>query len=112
MGLDSSIRRAPSGDSLGVQLAGLDTLDLPIERRRPALRRIAAGVWPKAMAILIGLAIWQLVVMSGWKPPWLLPSPITVLDELRKEILSGDLLSAVAITMRRAGSGYAVAVLV
>jgi NitT/TauT family transport system permease protein len=112
MGLDSSIQRAPSADSLGVQLAGLDSLDLPIERRRPALRRITAGVWPKAMAILIGLAIWQLVVLSGWKPPWLLPSPITVLDELWKEIVSGDLLSAVAITLRRAGFGYAVAIVV
>jgi NitT/TauT family transport system permease protein len=99
-------------DRLGTQLAGLDTLDVPSLRRPPRLRRIVNGAWPKLAALAIALGAWQLVVWSGWKPVWLLPAPLTVFGELWKEFLAGDLVAAVAVTLRRAAVGYALAVLV
>jgi NitT/TauT family transport system permease protein len=100
------------GDRLGTDLAGLDWLELPTVRRPPRLRRAFASAWPKVVALAIALGIWQLVVLSGWKPPWLLPAPITVFGELWNRLLAGDLLAAVVVTLRRAALGYGVAIVV
>lgn len=99
-------------DRLRADLAGLDTLELPTVRRPPRLRRVFYNVGPKLLALAIALAIWQLVVVSGWKPPWLLPAPMTVLSELWNELMAGDLIAAVGVTLRRAVLGYTVAILV
>ena len=99
-------------DRLRADLAGLDTLELATVRRPPRLRRIFDNVGPKILALVIALGIWQLVVLSGWKPPWLLPAPATVLGELWIELSTGDLMAAVGVTLRRAVLGYTVAVLV
>ena len=99
-------------DPLGTRLAGLDTLEIPSLRRRPRLRRIVDAAWPKVVALAIALGAWETLVLIGWKPPWLLPSPATVFGELWKEFAAGDLVPAVAVTLRRAAIGYALAVLV
>ena len=121
MRLDSALRRpgaaaaaatSPTGDALGAQIAGLDTLDVPTERRRPRLRGIVDAAWPKLAAVAIGLGIWELLVLSGWKPPWLLPPPATVFGELGKQLTNGELVPAIAVTLRRAAVGYALAVVV
>ena len=73
--------RRPTGS--GRELAGLDTLEVP-SLRRPAApaadrrRRRGRRSWRSRSR----LGIWQLVVLSGWKPPWLLPAPVTVFGEL------------------------------
>jgi NitT/TauT family transport system permease protein len=99
-------------DRLSTDLAGLDRLELPIAHRSPRLRQAFNSVAPKLVALAIALGIWQLVVISGWKPPWLLPAPMTVLTELWNQLWAGDLTEAVAVTIRRAGLGYIVAILV
>ena len=99
-------------DPLGTRLAGLDTLDVPSLRRRPRLRRIVDAAWPKVVALAIALGAWEALVLIGWKPTWLLPSPATVFGELWKEFAAGDLVPAIAVTLRRAAIGYALAVLV
>jgi NitT/TauT family transport system permease protein len=101
-----------NGDSLGTQLDGLDALEVQSLRRPPRLRRFVDAAWPKLVALAIALGIWQLVVLSGWKPPWLLPSPVTVFGELWQQLIGGDLVAAVAVTLRRAIVGYGLAVLV
>ncbi|MBA2700934.1 MAG: ABC transporter permease [Chloroflexi bacterium] len=107
----SSSASAPA-DRLGTQLAGLDTLEFSEVRRRPRLRRILDGAWPKVVALAIALGIWQLVVLSGWKPPWLLPPPLTVFAELWQQTVDGDLLPAIGVTLRRAALGYGLALAV
>ena len=99
-------------DRLGTQLAGLDTLDVPSLRRSPRARRIATALWPKLVALAIALGVWELVVLSGWKPVWLLPSPATVFGELWEQLLAGDLVAAVAVTLRRAAVGFGLAIVV
>lgn len=112
MRLVRAVPDAVGADRLGTELAGLDTLDLPALRRPPRLRRAVGAAWPKVAALAIALLIWQLVVLSGWKEPWLLPGPITVFGELWSELLAGDLQRAAAVTLRRAAIGFGVAIVV
>jgi NitT/TauT family transport system permease protein len=112
MRLVRALPEGANGDSLGTQLAGLDTLEVGGHRRKPRLRRIIDAAWPKLVALAIALGAWQLIVLTGWKPPWLLPSPLTVFGELWEGLIAGDLLAAVAVTLRRAVVGYGLAVLV
>lgn len=103
---------ASAPDALGTRQAGLDALEIPSIRRPAGLRRIVSAAWPKVVALLIALGIWEIVVLSGWKPIWLLPSPATVFGELWQELFAGNLIAAVAVTLRRAAIAYALAVVV
>jgi NitT/TauT family transport system permease protein len=78
-------------------------------RRADLGRRIWFATWPKVAAITIGLFLWQLVVWSGWKPEYVLPGPAKVFAELGDLIADGTVIEAVAITMRRAAIGFALA---
>jgi NitT/TauT family transport system permease protein len=100
------------GDRLRSELAGLDALEVRSARRPQGVRRVFDAAWPKVAAVAIALGIWQIVVLSGWKPPWLLPAPLTVFAELWSQLSAGDLTAAVAVTLRRAAVGYGVALIV
>jgi NitT/TauT family transport system permease protein len=112
MRLVRALPEAVTADRLETELAGLDTLEVPRLRRVPRPRRILAAAWPKVVALLIALGLWQLVVLSGWKPAWLLPSPLTVFGELWQQLIAGDLVAAVGVTLRRAAVGFGLAVVV
>jgi len=60
------------------ELTGLDALETAGEGGSRGLR-IWASLWPKVAALVLALAIWQLIVWSGWKPSYTLPGPDTVL---------------------------------
>jgi NitT/TauT family transport system permease protein len=106
-GPDGNAARA---DVLDRELAGLDALELPGERRRPWRARIWSASWPKLAAAGLGLAIWQAVVWSGWKPESLLPGPRAVFSELWSMIQDGTLVDATVRTMGLAVRGYALSV--
>jgi NitT/TauT family transport system permease protein len=95
---------------LGREIEGLDALDVPIVEPEPRLRVFWARAWPKLAAVGIVLAIWQLVVWSGWRPPYVLPGPARVFSELGQLITTGKFWLAVATTMRRAATGFALAI--
>jgi NitT/TauT family transport system permease protein len=94
------------------EIAGLDKLDLPITPRRDALGRLWGGMWPILLAIGVVLGIWQLVVFAGLRPVYILPGPITVLARLAADFNMSELLPAMAITLRRAALGFALALLI
>jgi NitT/TauT family transport system permease protein len=78
--------------------------------RTPALPRIWRALWPKLLAAGLFLALWELVVWSGWRPPYALPGPMTVLGELRDLALDDDKFwQALATTFRRALTGFVLA---
>jgi NitT/TauT family transport system permease protein len=84
----------------------------PVVRRgrRPGLgRHLWLLTWPKVAAIALALLIWQAVVWTGWREEFVLPSPFTVFDRLGELIADGTVVEAIAITMRRAVIGYAIA---
>ena len=99
-------------ENLQEELAGVDALELA-DRTRPSFgRRAWTATWPKLAAVAIALAFWQLVVMSGWKPEWVLPGPGKVFGELRNQFAEGKLLPSIALTMGRAARGYLLALVI
>jgi len=91
------------------RILGLDALDLPGFRRTSKWHRAWQAAWPKLAAVVLGLAVWQLIVSSGWKPTYLLPGPATVFRHVwdDRHALSSGLLT----TLRRAVEYYALALL-
>jgi NitT/TauT family transport system permease protein len=69
-------------------------------------------VWPQLAAVAIVLGAWQLVVLSGWRPDYLLPGPLPVFAQLGQDVREPRFALAVGITMQRALVGYAAAVLI
>jgi NitT/TauT family transport system permease protein len=78
----------------------------------PLLGRVWSSLWPKLAAVALVLAAWQAVVWSGWKPDYVLPGPLPVLRRLAEDLGQPDFYGGVAITLRRALIGYALAVLI
>jgi NitT/TauT family transport system permease protein len=98
------------GDRLDAELAGLDALELPLERRRTPTARLCAAAWPKLMATAIFFGAWQIVVWTGWKPEYLLPGPVEVLETLFDNL--DTLIPAAGTTLWRAVQGFALAVVI
>jgi NitT/TauT family transport system permease protein len=93
--------------------AGLDALELAPETRRTDLgRRIWRSAWPKLLAVALVIGVWQLVVLSGWKEAFVLPGPATVFHDLGDLVTTADFWAGVRLTMTRAITGFALAVLI
>ncbi|MBO4206862.1 ABC transporter permease [Micromonospora echinofusca] len=94
-------------------LSGLDALDLATQEKAPSrLGRLWSATWPKIAALALALGIWQIVVWTGWKEPWALPGPVTVLSDLGSYLLTSALWDGLATTARRAAVGFAAALVV
>lgn len=86
----------------------------------PATAPVGAGVagrswawaWPKLLAVGLVLAVWQLVVWSGWRPEYALPGPATVLATLADMLGTPKFWQAVATTLIRALIGFSIALVV
>jgi NitT/TauT family transport system permease protein len=86
--------------------------DVPASRPHPARRSLArmwSGLWPKLGAVLLAVVIWQLVVWSGWRSQSALPGPWPVFERLAGDLRHLDFYAGVAVTLRRAALGYAIA---
>jgi NitT/TauT family transport system permease protein len=73
-------------------------------------RKLWAVTWPKLVAVALFIGVWQVIVWTGWKPQYIVPSPFTVFDALFHDF--GDLSSAAWVTLKRAAIGFAIAILV
>jgi NitT/TauT family transport system permease protein len=51
-------------------------------------------------------------VLSGWRPSYVLPGPLTVAERIVRDLADGEILPAVATTMRRIGLGFALALVI
>ncbi len=78
-------------------------------RRPDRGRQLWLAIWPKLAAIALALLIWQIVVWTGWRKEYVLPSPPTVFKELGSLIADGTIFEAIGTTMRRAAIGYGLA---
>jgi NitT/TauT family transport system permease protein len=79
------------------------------ELRTPAWRQLWRATWPRLGALVLLLGGWQAVVLSGWKPDYLLPGPVAVLGRLGQEAQSAVFYQALGTTGARAVSGFALA---
>src|SRR5439155_10667006 len=88
--------------------APAETLAEPSQPRQPG--RFLSWLWPKLVAVAVGLGIWQVVVWSGWKPDYVLPGPLAVFRRLAQDVGNSEFDLGIAITLRRALLGFAIAV--
>jgi len=94
---------------LADELKGLDVLEMPLSPHRDRLANLWSSTWPKVAAIGIVLLIWQVVVTLRLWPEYVLPGPAVVLNKLAADITGPQLPLAIAITLRRALLGFALA---
>jgi NitT/TauT family transport system permease protein len=105
---------ATAADPEAAALAGLDRLEIPEARDSAGRRgrRIWAAVWPKLLAIAIVIGVWELIYLSGWKSPAILPSPAAVFSDLWAQLHTALLWQAIATTLRRAVIGFGLAIII
>lgn len=103
---------AVGADVLTCELAGLDHLELDASAGESRRGRAWRVVWPKATAVFLVLAIWQVVAWLELRPAFVLPAPGTALAELWDQIGTPELWRAIGTTMRRAVTGFAASVLI
>jgi NitT/TauT family transport system permease protein len=103
-------------DPASTRITGLDALELGAGRPDRTVRRLAraawTSLWPKVLAVAIVIAAWQIVVASEWKPEFVLPGPARVFQELRQELATGEFWYAIFLTMRRAVTGFSLAIVI
>ena len=98
--------RRPSHEA---EMAGIDALEIPVPPHPGRLAEFWKSSWPKIAAAALLIAVWQLVVLSGWKPSYVLPGPDKVLPRISRDLASGKLVSAAATTLSRAALGFGIA---
>src|SRR5262245_16616045 len=100
------------GRAHGAELAGLDALEADATHEATALGRFWSALWPKLAAVGLALLVWQIVVWTNWKPTYVLPGPRQVFPRLWDLVRTGSFWRAVATTMRRALTGFALAIVI
>ena len=96
-------------------LRGLDNLELRPSQGQPEPGRLArkawAVAWPKLLAIVLVLVIWELITLTGWKK-LVLKGPGPVLANLWQQMQHGMLWATIGWTLRSAVIGYFVALII
>ena len=94
------------------KLAWLESLEAPEDQRgRRLASRAWGGTWPVVLAIVIVLAVWQLIHLSGWKK-YIFPGPGATLANLWGQMQTSELWHAIGTTLERAVVGFGLAVLI
>jgi NitT/TauT family transport system permease protein len=76
----------------------------------PKGRGFARAIVTRVAALAIFIAAWQVVVMTGWKPEYLIPSPFTVFDAILHG--PGAFTHNAGVTLVRAAIGFGAAIAV
>jgi sulfonate transport system permease protein len=110
------IAKRDSVPAYAERLAWLEALEAPgsgpsDQPGRKLAKRAWASLWPKALAVIIVLAIWQLIHISGWKKD-IFPGPGATLANLGDQLKAGLLWHAIGTTLERAVIGFGLAVLI
>jgi NitT/TauT family transport system permease protein len=93
--------------------AGLDALESAAETRSPWWRRVLlAKIVPPVLAVVGLLLIWDVLVLAGVKPAWVLPGPADVWDAITSNWSQYQVGAAVWDSISRGVIGFAVSVVV
>lgn len=95
---------------LAVELQPADFAILDVRPRTTWRTRLWSSLWPKLVAVALALGLWQIVMWSGWQPDYVLPGPWPVIKRLAQDLGTSSFEQGVAVTLRRALLGYAIAV--
>ncbi len=96
---------------LARDLEAREVVDLSPRPTRARQLRFWSALWPQLVALLVAMALWQLVAWSGWRPANQLPGPWPVFHRLFDDLTSGSFYIGAAITLLRAVIGYGIAVI-
>lgn len=113
--MPAEVLGAKEKDDSRQTVSGLDELErVPVSDTRWGRfgSRLWAGTWPKVLALVLVIGAWQALFVSGWKDPWVLPSPLTVWEDLSSYMSTPDYWQAIGITLQRAVTGFALSVAV
>jgi NitT/TauT family transport system permease protein len=113
--MPAEVLGAKEKDDSRQTVSGLDELErVPVSDTRWGRfgSRLWAGTWPKVLALVLVIGAWQALFVSGWKDPWVLPSPLTVWADLASYVATPDYWQAIGITLQRAVTGFALSVAV
>ncbi|MGX1544219.1 ABC transporter permease [Streptomyces adustus] len=99
------------GDLAGLE-AGLDALETPRARRRPLRETLLRRVLPPVVAVVLVLAVWQLLVSAHVTDAYRLPAPSAVWHEATEAWLRGTLFGYIWTSVSRGLSGFLLALLV
>jgi NitT/TauT family transport system permease protein len=94
-------------------LSGREVVEAkPVQAGRMPVSLAWSWLWPKLAAVGLSLAVWQVVVWSGWQPDYVLPGPLPVFERLVSDLGDRNFDLGIAVTMRRALVGYAIAAVI
>ena len=93
-------------------IEGLDALETVTDHRPSFARRALSATWPKLLAVFAFVGAWQLLVLSEWRPRHALAGPTDVWSQLGDLQGEGRIATALRITLERAITGYAIALVI
>ncbi|MCB8905889.1 MULTISPECIES: ABC transporter permease [unclassified Streptomyces] len=96
-------------DDLAGLEAGLDALDAVEIRRTPVREVLLKKVLPPTLAVLLVLAVWQILVSAKITEETKLPAPSAVWDGLTDMWLQGTLLEVIWTSVSRGLAGFLLA---
>ncbi|MEU4273052.1 ABC transporter permease subunit [Streptomyces sp. NPDC026092] len=106
---DTTTTKAAKADDLAGLEAGLDALDAVQLRRTPVREVLVKKVLPPVLAVVLVLAVWQLLVNLEVTDESKLPAPLAVWDSLKTMWLEGTLLEVLWTSVSRALLGFLMA---
>ncbi|MEK9521948.1 ABC transporter permease [Streptomyces sp. NPDC087908] len=96
-------------DDLAGLEAGLDALDAVEIRRTPVREVLLKKVFPPTLAVVLVLAVWQILVSAKITDETKLPAPSAVWDGLTDMWLQGTLLEVIWTSVSRGLAGFLLA---
>ncbi|MFF2652226.1 ABC transporter permease [Streptomyces sp. NPDC058045] len=100
-----------NGDLAGLE-AGLDALETVQSGRPPLRETLLRKVLPPAVAVVLVLVVWQLLVWAKVTDAYKLPSPSAVWGEIHDAWLRGTLLGYIWTSVSRGLLGFALALVI
>jgi len=91
--------------------SGLDNLETG-GRQKASAKSYFARLLSPLIAIAVIIVIWQIVIWLQLQPDYVLPAPLQVLDALRAQAEQDLLWQSVINSVRRAGQGFIISILV
>ncbi|MEU9703927.1 ABC transporter permease subunit [Streptomyces sp. NPDC047981] len=106
---ETTTAKAAKADDLAGLEAGLDALDAVQVRRTPVREVLVKKVLPPVLAVVLVVAVWQLLVVAEVTDESKLPAPLAVWDSLQTMWLEGTLLEVLWTSVSRALLGFLMA---
>jgi NitT/TauT family transport system permease protein len=105
--------KSPKARDSSATLSGLDALELAGSGGSTGgLRKAWAGTWPKVLAIVLFVAVWQLLVVLEWKPEYSLAPPADVAADLGARFATSEFWTGLRNTIQRALVGFGLATVI